>query len=219
MSATFETAVTYHLGLAAAEPGLTDSLTPVERLALDRIDPPACRQDWLAGIAAAKRAVSQATGESRLERIQIRARWNDGATAVVAEDDGTVWPSDVSVVVARRRGHGAAVAVRGPHRVGVHLECADAVRDEHAAYLLTVGERGALDRYGVAELWALKEAAWKALACDRTMVFDSLELVFDVQGAVGECRLFGQLVPVRATVWRPWPGYVLAIVTEADAGP
>lgn len=217
MSTTFDGAVTYHLGLAAGDARLADCLTPDERVALARIDRPSRRADWLAGVAAAKRAAGLATGETRLDHIEIRPRLADGATAVITEDDGTLRPSGVSLAVARRGGRAAAVAVRGAVRAGVHLERDDAVRAEHVPHLLTEAERSALAHYDAAAVWALKAAAWKALAGDDAMVLGAVELAFDARGAVRACVVCGERVAVRATVWRPWPGWALAIVVETDA--
>src|SRR5205809_884894 len=50
------------------------------------------------------------------------------------------------------------------------------------------------------------------LRCDDALPFTALELRGDALGRIRAVRLWGAVRPARATVLRPWPGYVLALV-------
>jgi len=86
------------------------------------------------------------------------------------------------------------------------------VQAAHAGYYLSVAEQQLARRYSLTDLWTLKEAAWKALRCDDALPFTALELRGDALGRIRAVRLWGAVRPARATVLRPWPGYVLALV-------
>ena len=126
-----------------------------------------------------------------------------------------------SVLLSRTHSHGrgAAVALRDGQGVsaGIDLEREGAVRERFARYFLTDAERKRAGARELAELWALKEAAWKALRLDDTVHFAALELRFDDGGEVVGLTLHGRARPARATVSRPWPGFVLAVVLVGEA--
>jgi phosphopantetheinyl transferase (holo-ACP synthase) len=87
----------------------------------------------------------------------------------------------------------------------------------HAGYFLTPRERVGRT-LTLAELWALKEAAWKALALDGAVAFHELELHVDSGGRLCALTLQGRRMAASATLSAPWPGYVLAtVVVEAPA--
>jgi 4'-phosphopantetheinyl transferase EntD len=129
--------------------------------------------------------------------------------------------ADDRVLLSRTHSHGrgAAVALRDGQGVsaGIDLEREGGVRERFARYFLTDAERKRAGARELAELWALKEAAWKALRLDDTVHFTALELVFDDGGEVVGLMLHGRERPARATISRPWPGFVLAVVLVGDA--
>jgi hypothetical protein len=84
------------------------------------------------------------------------------------------------------------------------------------SYYLTADEQGWVARYGRSALWALKEAAWKALRPGADVPFTAVELRFGSAGAVTAVRGRGTGHPAKAWIVRPWPGYVLAVVLLAD---
>jgi phosphopantetheinyl transferase (holo-ACP synthase) len=109
------------------------------------------------------------------------------------------------------------VAAPAGARVGVDLERRDAVNPAHAGYFLTPRERVGRT-LTLAELWALKEAAWKALALDGAVAFHELELHVDGAGRLRALTLRGRRMAASATLGTPWPGYVLAtVVVEGRA--
>ena len=58
-----------------------------------------------------------------------------------------------------------------------------------------------VDRIDATVLWALKEAAWKALALSADRTFASLELVFDKSDEVRGLLLDGRFIPATARTW------------------
>jgi hypothetical protein len=98
----------------------------------------------------------------------------------------------------------------------VDLERRHSVAAHEGRWFLTAAER----RLGVADLtvlWALKEAAWKALSLGQDIPFQDLELAFCRVGRLAAIRLRGRRFPARASVRFPWGGYVATVVTlEGD---
>lgn len=121
----------------------------------------------------------------------------------------------VQLSLTHRAGRGAAVAFRADLgvRAGIDLERENAVRPEFARYFLSPAERRAVGNgRTLAELWAIKEAAWKALRLDDTVHFAALELELSDAGEVSALVLHGRRLSAQATLSRPWPGFVLAVV-------
>lgn len=137
------------------------------------------------------------------------------APAVVASSSGGV-KHELALSLTHRDGHGAAVVAEAPARIGIDLEREDAVTPQHARYFLTVDEQRALSTRSAATLWALKEAAWKALSLGDDVCFLGLELHVDSHGRVKAVSVDGARFPATSYVERPWPGYVLATV-EVEA--
>ncbi|HKG92110.1 MAG TPA: 4'-phosphopantetheinyl transferase superfamily protein [Gemmatimonadaceae bacterium] len=148
------------------------------------------RAEYVASRAAARRARAQIVG--------------DGPAA------------DVVLSLTHSQGRGAAVALPAVLgvRAGIDLEREGGLRAELARYFLTDAERRHVAEHarGLTELWTLKEAAWKALRLDDSVHFTALELRFDDAGEVDGLALHGVTMPARATLSRPWPGFVLAVV-------
>lgn len=140
-----------------------------------------------------------------------------GAAPVVVGGSGAGVQHKLALSLTHRDGRGAAIVADAPARIGIDLEREDAVTPEHARYFLTAAERRALRTSSVATLWALKEAAWKALSLGDDVSFLGLELDVDADGRVRAVSVHGTRLLASAHVERPWPGYVLATV-EVEAG-
>ena len=152
---------------------------------------------------AARRAVRAALPGALEIRIERRAR---SVPRVV----GT--PTPLALSLTHCDGRAAAIAAPAPARVGIDLERQDAIAPGHARYFLTPRERSALGTHSPAALWALKEAAWKALALPDDTCFHDLELGLDDEGSVDAVRSGGRTFGASATLAEPWPGFVLATI-------
>jgi phosphopantetheinyl transferase (holo-ACP synthase) len=181
------------------------------------------RHDWLASRLAAKRAATALLRRSagRTGEIEIVRGDRDGrsGTQVTARQVGArtatrqfTIPLSLSISLAHADGHAIAAAAAHPARIGVDLEREGRISTEHADYFLSPLERAQRGALTLTELWALKEAAWKALGCGDTTTFAELELVFDAGGCVRALRLGAMVLPASAELLRPWPGWVGAIV-------
>lgn len=171
--------------LALDGPPAAACLTARERRICAALPSAARRRDWRAGRLAAKRAVHAA-----------------GLPA-----------ARLTLSISHVAGRGAAIAVPAPHRVGIDLERAGAVRPAQARYFLTRAERRLARRLGLTALWTLKEAAWKALGADAATPFTALELHADRSGRLEAVSLHGRRTRARAVRARPWGGeFVVAVV-------
>ena len=179
----------YAFALSIDGPAAAGCLTAAERRVCRGLVSDERRRDWRAGRLAAKRAVAQLRG--------VRP----GAPQPV-------------VSLAHAAGRAAAVASVGPGRVGIDLERAASIHPAHARYFLTRAERSLVRRFGITTLWALKEAAWKALRLGDATVFSALELRANPRrgGEITSLSLHGERQPARILVARPWPGFILAVV-------
>lgn len=180
----------YALALELDGPRAAASLTAAERRVCSALPGAARRRDWRAGRIAAKRAAALL-----------------GAAA-----------APVTVSLAHVAGRAAAVAAPGRVRLGVDLERAGAVHPDHARYFLTAVERRLARRLTLTTLWALKEAAWKALALNPATPFTALQLHADRGGGrVVTVSLRRKRWPARVWLARPWRGFVLAVVWLGEA--
>lgn len=168
-------------------------LTAEERAACGRLVSDAARADFRASRLAARRALTALGGSSSPATLSLSHRLGRGAAAAVPAASGV--------------------------RVGVDLELGGSVPPECARYFLTAAERdeGARGNVDLAALWALKEAAWKALAVRDTVCFSALELAIDPRASsmVRAVTLHGRTRPAAGAVSEPWPGWRLAVVRVA----
>jgi phosphopantetheinyl transferase (holo-ACP synthase) len=202
----------YALALAT-DPHGTCWLSARERAEYSAIDDPSRRRDWRASRLAAKRAAAQVLGVSDLTRIELASRAAAAPSLDVRDEIGTAFPSHLPVALSLSHCEGrAAAAASAGVRIGVDLERAGAVRESQARYFLTPAERRAVGGRDLAELWALKEACWKALSCGRCLPFTALELHFDAEGGVNAVTKCGTTLHASAAVSYPWPGFVLAVL-------
>jgi 4'-phosphopantetheinyl transferase EntD len=118
---------------------------------------------------AAHRAVKALAPSAR--RIAIDHAPGRAPTVFTGED-----ATPIALSLTHCDGRGAAFAAVAPARIGIDLEREDAAGAKHARYFLTSREAAALRCHSVVALWALKEAAWKALALQSDVAFHAVEL-------------------------------------------
>jgi 4'-phosphopantetheinyl transferase EntD len=215
------------VGLAeAGEAHALAGLTGAERRECASLARPAGRADYRAARLAAKRAVVRLAGGGlaagsdddlgALRRVSARRR--PGAPpAPRTRAPGGRWRAEaVALSLAHRDGRGAAAAAPAGVRVGVDVERARAVPAAYVRYFAAPEERerGPVDG---SELWALKEACWKALALGPATPLRALAVEFTAGGDVAALRVHGRRVPARATLLRPWHGHVVAVVRVDEA--
>ena len=165
--------------------------------------------DYRVSRLAARRAVRAALPGALEIRIERRAGRAPGVT-------GGGQPLALSL--SHCDGRAAAIAAPAPARIGIDLERQASIRPAHARYFLTLRERDSRHSRSLAALWALKEAAWKALLLPDDTRFHDVELSFDEAGNVSAIHSRGETFAATATLAAPWPGYVLATI-RLDVAP
>ena len=161
-------------------------------------------RDLVAGRLAAERALQALTG------------WADAVIEPGSDGQLTAHAGGqaVQLCLAHQDGRAASVATQASVPVGIDLVRVDSVQDAELRFFLTPRERGQRCAYDSSVLWALKEAAWKAMACPRGAPFQALELELDENGCMAAVRYRG----VRCCragaliVTPPWADYRAAIV-------
>src|SRR5262245_41403436 len=140
-----------------------------ERAVLERFEVEKRRLDWLLGRSAAKAAVRAAIGDRAPPTLAILDDEN-GAPAAFAVEGSALRPLDVALSLSPCHGLGVAVASERD-LVGVDVERVRPrpeptfrfyLHEDERAPLAALGEGPARDEAAIV-LWALKEAAWKAL--------------------------------------------------------
>ncbi|HEV8265915.1 MAG TPA: 4'-phosphopantetheinyl transferase superfamily protein [Gemmatimonadales bacterium] len=204
----------YSLALDVDRPLAASSLTAAERHACAALPTAERRAEWRAGRLAAKRAVARMLGLSDLRAIEVRSRPGTRPLVRLPRLSAVV---PLTLSIAHAAGRAAAVVVQargvGTDRVGVDLERAGTVRSAHARYFLGEAEQSLARRVDLTALWVLKEAAWKALGLRAETPFTALELHLGRDGQLAGLSLLGRRRPARAWLARPWPGFLLAVVT------
>lgn len=159
---------TEYVGLTAArgefEP-LEDWLTAAEREELARLRDDRRREQWLAGRWAAKRLVQRTLGGRYIHDVEVFSRDAEGQRVRPrARVDGR--PSDRRLSIAHSsRAALAAIATDDRLTVGVDLVEQGELPAAFAAAWYDESERAwiAAGRFRAVEVWAIKEAAYKAL--------------------------------------------------------
>lgn len=202
---------------AAGDRRAARCLTRAERSQCAALPGAAQRADYRAGRLAAKRAAAGPVGTAALRRVAVRRR-PGGAPGVWVQDAGGGWrAADVALSLGHRDGRAiAAAATAAGCRVGVDVERAAAVPAGWLRYFATAAERAGGPATGAA-LWALKEAAWKALSLGADVPFAALALEFDGAGELAAVVLRGRRHPARAALLRPWRRHLAAVVVLEDA--
>jgi phosphopantetheinyl transferase len=151
-----------------------------------------------------------------LRRISVERRGGAPPAVRLREHDGRWTSFRGSLSLAHRDGFAAAAVARPPVRVGVDVERSAGVGAAHLRYFASEHEaaRGPADP---AELWALKEAAWKALALGPRAPLRSLALDFDTEGEVTAVTVAGRRHPARAVLLRPWASHVVTVLRVEGA--
>ena len=169
-------------------------LARVERETLARFPVEKRRRDWLLGRLAAKAAVRAELGPAApgAERLAIVADEHGAPVAHVEDEAGALAP--LAVALSLSHGHERAVAWASAARlVGVDLELIRPRPDGTLRFYLSAEEQllarcfdapAERDRAAVV-LWALKEAAWKALRPARGAALIHVALALDAPAAAG----------------------------------
>jgi phosphopantetheinyl transferase (holo-ACP synthase) len=210
------------LGLAeAGEAHAEAGLTRAERRECAALVTPAGRADYRAGRLAAKRAAARLAGDApdslgALRRFAARRRAGAPPTPSARTPGGRWRAAPVALSLAHRDGRGAAASAPPGTRVGVDVERVGAVDEAHVRWFAGEDERARGPR-DAAALWALKEAAWKALALGPSLPLRALALEFTADGALAAVTVDGRRAPARGALLRPWAGHVVAVVVVGDA--
>lgn len=159
------------------------------------------RADWLAGRHAAKRAIA-AHCDVPKGRVRLIARRGAAPIALLRNDDASWTELPISLSISHHDGRGLAAVADCPARVGVDLARSGEIEREHHRYFLAPSERAVAGRVGATLVWALKEAAWKALSLGDAMSFIALELAIDDTLDLRGLRLDGRWIPATARIWR-----------------
>ena len=199
------------LALASGTPAPSRWLTPREQSVRAAHRDPVRRREWLLGRIAAKCAVGALVGVHNPKRVEVTVAESGEPRARIRTDKGIrdLEPFAISITHCDGR---AVAAARRTHRVGVDLERQRTIIGHHGRYFLTPHERTAFQGRDLTVLWAVKEAAWKALGCGIDTPFHALELRIDHMGRVRRVVLNSIAQPARVAVLHQLPGYVLALV-------
>ncbi len=167
------------------------------------------QRDWLAGRTAAKRAVGRAAGVDP-QRITLLARPGAAPVPMLMRGQGAPQRLALRVSIAHRGGWAIAAAFAPGLCVGVDLERANDVVAEHARYFVAPEERDTAARLGAGRLWALKEAAWKALGLRQELPFRELALPLSPDGRVTGALVRGVWFGGLTATWTLPQGFVAA---------
>ena len=209
----------FALALAADAAGALSCLSAAERTDYVALRTDARRRDWLAGRLAAKRAVACALSVHDLARVELAARPGAAPHPMLRAADGDRLPLPLALSITHCDGRAAAAVGAEWVRLGVDLERRGGVAPRRQSYFLSAAERARAGVMDTTSLWALKEAAWKALGCGDELPFRALELRLDEAGRVRAVACHGAEHDACAAFVDPWPGYVLAVCSvEAPVG-
>lgn len=154
--------------------------------------------------AAATHVASMAAGRLLGEApMSILARPGRGRVAISRF-------AAVPVSVSHRDREVVAAAAPAPWRIGVDVERDESIAEERARYFLSDEERRHASALSLATLWAVKEAAWKALELGPHTHFRALRLCFS-SSRLHAVRFDGRTSPAKALI-SVAGGYVLALV-------
>ncbi|MGH7480560.1 MAG: 4'-phosphopantetheinyl transferase family protein [Longimicrobiales bacterium] len=165
-------------------------------------------RDRRAGDIVARVAAAAAAGLSP-DRVVVLRRPGAPPLALAA---GRRRRLHISLSLTHRLGRALAAAAPAGTRVGIDLEREGVVPAGAERLFMADAERPLLDRHDAAAIWALKEAAWKALALPAWLPFSALRLRVDADGDVVAVETPDVREAARATLWSPWPRFVAALV-------
>lgn len=174
----------------------------------------ALRRDRIAGRRAARKAVARHCSVSS-DDVRVVSRPGAGPLALVQNDDASWRELPISISVSHHDGCGLAAVADSPARVGVDLARLGEIQPEHQRYFLAPSEWSVAERIGATAVWALKEAAWKALSISPDTPFSSLEVVLDSDDKLCGLRLDGRWISATGRTWRFSRGFIAAVVRVA----
>ena len=157
---------------------------------------------------AARRAIQRLAGGSVSVDIHRRTKRPPVARVRRGPADGL----NVALGLTHRDGRAAAIAAPSGSRIGIDIEHTFSINPTHQRYFLTANELHTGADRPLGELWALKEAAWKALQLDGSVGFHELQLEFNDNSEVIAVSCRGIRNRAVAAVSIPWSGYVMAAV-------
>jgi hypothetical protein len=163
-----------------------------------------------AAIAGRVAAASAARVEAGM--VEVVRRPGRAPAVLGLSDEGRVRALPVALTVSHRLGRAVAAAHPTGLPLGVDLERIGSVPAGLERLFLNPSERAFGGHHDATTLWALKEAAWKALALEPAAPFHSLILDCDANGELRRLRHPGGETPAAALVWRPWTRFVAALV-------
>jgi 4'-phosphopantetheinyl transferase EntD len=129
----------------------------------------------------------------QIDAAPVGLLWNE-------DDSWTTLP--LSISISHHDGRALAAVVDSPARVGIDLACTDEIEPEHHRYFLTPSELSVAERIGPSLVWALKEAAWKALSLTHATPFTALSLAIDDDSRLRGLWLDACWIPATARTWR-----------------
>ncbi|HEY9723217.1 MAG TPA: 4'-phosphopantetheinyl transferase superfamily protein [Oscillatoriaceae cyanobacterium] len=187
-------------------PGL---LTPDEQAAFAHYTVPKRRREWLLGRLAAKQALAQLTG-LQPSAVAIRKLPDGRPVFFLPEDRLPGWHLSIS------HSHHWAAALVAPGPAGVDLELMRVLPEGGHRFFLSERERAwlagrPLGPHGAVILWALKEAAFKAL---EGALPHMRTLETEIHDGHARLRWSGGEVLAQ---YKEWRGFVLAIAAPAPA--
>ena len=216
MQSSVELEVPLTLAFTTHEPSAPPILSSTDR----RVRAGALDGKWsgdrLPGCAAARLAIARAFGIPDAERVVLRARRGMSPAAFLLGPRGALRALPTALSIAHSAGRAVAAAAHLSTLLGVDLERYGAVRGDQLRYFLTPAERRGGRRHSPTTLWVLKEAGWKALGCNAQTPFCAVALCFDGRGCVTAVSRDGRTIGVRATLLRPWPGFICAVIAAEE---
>jgi 4'-phosphopantetheinyl transferase EntD len=167
--------------------------------------------DRRAGAIAGRVAAASAAGVEA-GMVEVVRRPGRAPAVIGLSDVGRVRALPVALTVSHRLGRAVAAAHPTGLPMGVDLERQGSVPQGLERLFLSAPEHVLLAHHDATTLWALKEAAWKALGLHRSDPFHSLTIVCDRDGALRSLRHGGGETAAAATIWRPWTHFIAALV-------
>jgi 4'-phosphopantetheinyl transferase EntD len=156
---------------------------------------------------AARRAIRGLAGDD--VTVELRRRLQRPPLARIRRGPADRTP--VAIALTHRDGRAAAIAAPQDTLIGIDIERLHAADPAHRRFYLTSNEQKIPTGLPDAFLWALKEAAWKALQLDGTVAFHDLEIEA-THNSISAVSFRGERYAARGATCTPWPGYVLAAV-------
>lgn len=200
------------IATATDGPAAKAALTETEARVCALLKEPTRRRDFRAGRFAAKRAAQADLHRSPCCRIEVVGGSGEPPELRIRDGQGGSRPVGRELSISHRDGRGVAVTAPLGTRIGVDLERAGSVQLSTIHDLLTPFEREIAREVDPTVVWAVKEAAWKAVGLGTSLDFADMELRADRQGRLMGIELLGAFVPMHTRIAEPWPGFIVAKV-------